>query len=520
MIKPLFLFSLALLFPRAGAQGKVPQKVGAKALTTSQPKATTSPSSLQLPSKEAVAHLKKALLEILARKAFQAVRFGFVLREVGDPQSIFAHNGRMGFMTASNMKLVSSATALQVLGPLHRFETQFVALGTQRDKVWEGDLEILGSGDPTFGAKAFCKKGSTEVFDGLIAALKKKGISEIRGDILGVDDVQPDEIMGLGWDWSYQADWYAAQVSGLCFNENCIDLLFSGTELGKPLLYRLDPKTSYVTILNKTRVIPAGKDYEVYFHRGRGTNVITLSGTFPLGITNKRDWGSVENPTAFCATICKEALERSGIRVLGKARDRDELQGYTEASPRSILFTHTSPTVAEIVFSLNKRSQNLYAEQLVRLAGKARGGDGSMRSARKTAKEVLKQLGVSTTQFFMADGSGLSRLNLVKPRLLAGLLAGMWKSKNREPFLASLPIAGKDGTLRRRFPPGHPAHLRVHAKTGFINKVIALSGYIPRRNKPPLVFSILVNDFFAPSSKILKGVDDLVATLCKLAGDA
>ena len=516
MMNLLFLLFLALFLPQVCAQEVAP----ATSSAASKPGVSSTRRTLQLPSKEAVATLEKTLQGILARKAFESVRFGFVLREVEDPKPLFAHNGGMGFMTASNMKLVSSATALQVLGPQYRFATKFVALGTQQGKVWEGDLEILGSGDPTFGAKAFCKKKVTEVFDGLVAALKKRGVSEIRGDILGVDDVQPDEIMGLGWDWSYHADWYAAQVSGLCFNENCIDLLFSGTELGKPLQFRLDPETSFVTILNKTRVIPAGKGYEVFFHRGLGTNVITLSGTFPLGKKNKRDWGSVENPTAFCATVCKETLERAGIRVRGKARDRDELLGYTEASPRILLYTHNSPTLAEIVFSLNKRSQNLYAEQLVRLAGKAQGGDGSMRDARRTVEKVLSQLGVSTKQFFMADGSGLSRLNLVKPRLLAGLLAGMWKSKNRGPYFASLPIAGKDGTLRRRFPLGHPAHLRVHAKTGFINKVISLSGYIPRKNKPPLVFSILVNDFFAPNAKITKGVDDLVATLCRLAGDA
>ncbi len=475
--------------------------------------------TLQLPSRGAIAALEKELKEILARKPFRFVRLGFVLREPGDPKPLLSHNGSMGFMTASNMKLISSATALEVLGPKHRFSTQFVALGKQKGKVWDGDLEIIGSGDPTFGARAFCKKSVTEVFDGLILALKRRGISEIRGDILGVDDVQPDEIMGLGWDWSYHADWYAAQVSGLCFNENCLDFLFSGKELGKPLEFRMEPDTSYVTVLNRTRVVPAGQAFEVFFHRGLGTNVITLSGTFPLGKKKKRDWASVENPTGFCASVCKESLERAGIRVAGKARDRDELEGYKESLSKTVLETHLSPPLAEIVFSLNKRSQNLYAEQLVRMAGKARGGDGSMVDARRTVNEVLNRLGVSTKQFFMADGSGLSRLNLVKPKLLAALLAGMWKSKNRKTFFRSLPIGGKDGTLRRRFPLGHPGYLRVHAKTGYISKVIALSGYITRKGKEPLVFSILVNDFFASNAKILKGVDDLVAAICRLSGE-
>jgi D-alanyl-D-alanine carboxypeptidase/D-alanyl-D-alanine-endopeptidase (penicillin-binding protein 4) len=507
-MNPFFFFLLFLLqSPNQTSSRPVP----APSVVSSRP-------ALQLPSLEAKKELEKTLKEVLARKAFRFARVGFVLRSIRDSHPLFSHNGRMGFMTASNMKLVSSATALQVLGPKHHFETKFFALGKKQGGIWEGDIEILGSGDPTFGAKAFCKKNVTEVFDGLIAALKKEGISEIRGDVLGVDDVQPDEIMGLGWDWSYQADWYAAQVSGLCFNENCMDFLFSGTELGKPLGFRLEPETSYITVRNKTQVVPAGKGYEVIFHRGLGTNVITLSGTFPLGKKNKRDWGSVENPTGFCAQVCKESLERKGIRVRGRARDRDELEGYREGDSKKLLYVHRSPSIAEIVFSLNKRSQNLYAEQLVRMAGKARGGDGSMRAARRTAKEVLTQLGVSTEQFLMADGSGLSRLNLVKPRLLAGLLAGMWKSENRNVFLNSLPIAGVDGTLKRRFPKGHPGYMRVHAKTGFINKVIALSGYIPRRAKDPLVFSILVNDFFAPHAQIIQGVDDLVAAICRLAG--
>lgn len=470
-----------------------------------------------MPDGPAVAELQRELGRVLEDPALRFARLGFRLQEITAAGPLLAHNDAMGFMPASNMKLISSAVALSVLGPGFRYETKLVGHGTQRGDVWVGDLVLVGSGDPTFGTRAFEQQGCTAPFVRMAEALAKAGIATVQGRVLGDDSVHPDEIMGRGWDWSYHADWYAAQLSGLCFNENCVDFLFTPANAGQPPLVRLEPPTSYVEVVNRVRCV-RDKDTEVVFRRALGTNRITLGGTFPAAGEPKRDWGSVHNPTAFAATVLRETLLRNGIRVLGRAADADDVPNWKEAGAARVLYVHRSSPISEILVSLQKRSQNLYAEQVVRTAARKEGGEGSMAGARKVALRVLRSLGVPTRGLVMADGSGLTRLNLVQPRQLTALLAAMWRHEHREFYLASLPVAGVDGTLRRRFPAGAAARGRVRAKTGYISRVVALSGYVPRRGADPLVFSILVNDFQAETAKIKALVDRLVNRTAALAG--
>ena len=469
---------------------------------------------------EVARELRAALDELLADEAMRGTRFGFCLRDPAQQKPLLEHRADEGYITASNMKLISSAVALDVFGPEHVFETRLVGRGEIVDGVLRGDLLLVGSGDPTLGARRFEPAGATAPFVRMAAALKKRGISKITGRVLGDDSVLPDEIMGLGWDWAYHADWYAAQIGGLCFNENCIDVVFDGAAVGEAPRIRLDPETEYVRVDNRVRCV-AEKARGVHWTRGLGNNRITLRGTLLVTTEGKRDWGSVHNPTAYAATVLRETLIREGIEVLGNAGDLDEVEPDGPArgddGARTVLAKHTSPPMAKILHGLNKRSQNLYAEQLPRLAAKLRGGDGSMASVRRLTRSFLTAQGCDLGRFVMADGSGLSRLNLVEPRQLAALLVGMRKHEHFSIWYESLPIAGVDGTLRRRFRGENPARGKVRAKTGYVGRVVGLSGYVPRQGSAPWVFSILVNDFVVSSSRIKALVDRFIGRICVLS---
>ena len=539
------------------------------------------------------AQLAEALATLRRSPCFELGRLGVVVLEPRDGRVLAQLNPRMGFMTASNMKLISSAVALQVLGPEFRYKTRLVGRGKRNGSSFDGDLILVGSGDPTFGAQKFEKTGCTAPFVRMARKLRELGLVEISGRILGDDAVHPDEVMGRGWDWSYHADWYAAQVGGLCFNENCVDFIFDGTSPGKAPKLRLEPPTRYVEVENRLRCVSANRS-NVVFARTLGGNRITLTGTFAAKSRGKRDWGSVHNPTAYAATVLRETLIANGISVGGTAGDLDEPAANPRASSRASgstgggsrgsdheassatgapvpaiahrvriapgsadrgahvengsadsrirvrdarivdrrserarssgverwveLHVERSAPMADILEQLNKRSQNLYAEQVVRTAAKAKGGDGGFQSAQKTALAVLAELGVETKGLRMADASGLTRLNLVQPLQIAQLLRGMLGSEHAELYLGTLPIAGVDGTLRRRFSGCEHAKGRVRAKTGYISRVVALSGYVPRKGADPLVFSILVNDFVASTNDVKRAVDRFVDELARLCG--
>jgi len=462
----------------------------------------------------AVRKVEAALSRLEGTRALRHARLGFWLQAVDEEAPLAQRRGTEGFLPASNLKLISSAVALLVHGRAFRYHTKLEAHGPIEGGRLRGDLVLVGDGDPTLGALAFSKEGQTAVFERMAASLKKAGILEVSGDVLGLDDCQPDEIMGEGWDWSYQSDWYAAQISGLCFNENCIDLIFDGTAEGMAPRIRLEPDTEYVTIRNKVRCRSGGPK-GVFYRRRRGTNRILVTGSLSPKTRGKRDWASVENPTAFAATVLAETLVRSGVKVRGKALDADESEGWKRGKPLLTVHDHPSPTMGEILVSMNRRSQNLYAEEVLRSAARLRLGEGSMKAARRAAEAVLRGLGLDTEGLHLADGSGLSRLNRVEPRHLGRLLVAMAGRPEGAFYRSTLPAPG-EGTLRRRFGGGSPARGRLRAKTGTLSRVVALSGYFEREGRAPMAFVILVNGFLAPSSEVRAAVDRFLEEILRL----
>ncbi len=455
------------------------------------------------------------LEQFVSDPALSGARVGVLVKDLATGEVRHEHDSDRGFMTASNMKLVSSATALLTLGPDFRFRTTLIGTRAVHEGTLDGDLVLVGSGDPTLGGRSEGKNPAA-VFERLVDHMvKEHGLRRVTGRILGDDDCQPDEIMGEGWSWGYQGDAYAAQVSGLCFAENIAAAYLSGNAPGEVAKVSIVPATSYITITNQAVTSEPGGRTTFWSNRARATNRVTIGGRVPADASGLRERFSVENPTAYAAHVLRETLIAKGVRVDGPSLDADELKERPERyGDETLLATHESAPNRDMLIVLNKISQNLYAEQMIRAASRATVGQAGMRAASAHAKSALEKIGVDTKGMRIADGSGLTRLNLVKPAQLAALLEGMWKHEHKDVWLTTLPIAGVDGTLGRRFRDTK-AKGRVRAKTGYISSVVALSGYALRKNEnaKPIVFSILVNNFTCPTSATKAAVDRFVVSL-------
>ena len=445
--------------------------------------------------------LNKELDQIYSDPAFETANWGVVIQSLKTGQYLYRRNENKGFMPASNMKLYTTAAALIKLGPDYQYKTDLLTNGITKNGVLEGDLIIRGSGDPSITGRYY-EDDPLAVFHAWIDSLKAYGVTKINGRIIGDDNYFEDEIMGAGWSWDDQSNYYAAQISALSFNDNCVDINFTpASKLGEPAEFILRPNTKYVRIFNQVETVRSGLSRGLRFNRKRAFNDVTIVGSITINSKSRWNWFSVENPTLFFVFVFRELLEQEGLLVTGKAYDIDSLAAFNyEPDSLSVLATYYSPFLSELVTTINKKSQNLYAELLLRTLGKHFTDIGDGRHGVEVVKEVLSQFGADPNKFGMVDGSGLSRKNLVTPIQTSILLRGMKNSSMSEHFYESLSIAGVDGTIRNRMK-NTAAENNVRAKTGSLSRAKALSGYVTTKDGELLSFVMMVNNYTVPSSR-------------------
>jgi D-alanyl-D-alanine carboxypeptidase/D-alanyl-D-alanine-endopeptidase (penicillin-binding protein 4) len=449
-----------------------------------------------LTKEDAVSKLRAELDYLFSDPSFANAHWGVAIQSLKNGELLYLHNENKGFMPASNMKLFTTAAALLKLGPNYIFNTRVYYSGTlSSDGVLQGDVIIRGCGDPTI-CERYAAGNATKVFQGWADSLAARGIRRVTGRIIGDDNYFGDEILGAGWSWDYESDYYAAQISALSFNDNCMDIFFMpGDSLGAPSSFQLRPASKFVSVINKVITADRDKGTTINYNRSRGGNKVFCTGTIFIGEKEKHDWFSVENPTLFAADVFRDILKSEDIEVSGEATDIDDLNSYSYlADSDHELAGYSSPHLSEIVTTVNKVSQNLYAELLLRVVGKEIGGEGRASMGARVAKSDFTAMGIDTAQLEMVDGSGLSRLNLVTPMSVVKLLTYMRRFPGYEAFYNSLPIAGVDGTIRNRMV-GTAAQGNVRAKTGYVDKARALSGYATTKDGEELAFSVIVNNY-------------------------
>jgi serine-type D-Ala-D-Ala carboxypeptidase/endopeptidase (penicillin-binding protein 4) len=445
--------------------------------------------------------------------AFAHAHWGVVVRSLSTGETVYRRNGEKLFIPASNVKLITGATALEALGPDFRHRTEIAAAGAVQGGVLRGDLLVRAGGDPTISAR-FHADARTP-FRAWADSLRSRGVVRIAGAIVAIDDYFDDVPYGRGWTWDDLHRAYSAPIAGLQLDEGSFRLqLFPGRVVGAPALVSLDPPTGHVRVLNHAVTVAAGQAAHLAFGYDEA-DMLVVTGQVPHDTIALEVSVAVREPVRYFVTVLRETLREAGIQVDGPALVWGDREEQAATPPRyAPLFVHHSAPLREIIPAFMKPSQNQMAEMVLKTLGRELRGEGSAAAAGEVIDSMFAAWQLPPERLLLADGSGLSRYNFTSPDLLLALLERMTHSPNWDVWYPSLTIAGIDGTLRNRMRDT-PAEANVHAKTGTLANVRALSGYVTTADGERLIFSMIVNGHALTAADADRLVD---ATLARLAG--
>ncbi len=456
--------------------------------------------ALSLPTVAVGGEPEDGLRAFLRDPAIRGARVGILVEDLASGERLLAHRADRALVPASNQKLLISAAALAHWGPSHRFETPVMIDGEiDPEGVLRGSLWVVGRGDPSHVSETLWK---------LAEQVRLWGVSEIRGGI-GVDASYFDSLR-FHPDWgppSAHTDHPPTGAFAVNYSSFRVDVI-GGAEVGAPARIRVAPDTSYFRARSHAVTIERARRLQLELAPlpdGSGERVL-VKGAFPLGSRPLTYWRAVSMPSRYAAAVLRTQLEAQGVRVSGPIR---LARLPTTATP---LFHFRGISVGEIVWKLNKYSNNFIAEQLIKkLGAEVYGSPGTWEKGGRALAEYLRGIGIADRQGVIADGSGLSRRNRVSPETLVGVLRRAARSFEFGPeFLASLPLGRLDGTLEDRMEDGA---VSVRGKTGHLRRVSSLSGILPGEAGRWVAFAILVNGARGNRLDVDAAIDALVEAL-------
>lgn len=450
-----------------------------------------------------------------ARQAFWGIR----IVDLKTGSVVYSRNEDNFFVPASNAKLFATSLALLRLGADHRFVTRLAADAEPDASGTVKGLRLIGGGDPNLSGRVLPYQhkatgtNSLTVIDEFADSLLARGVRRVDGPIAGDDSAFDWQPFGEGWSVDDPTWGYGAPVSAIALNDNMFSLFVApGQALGDPAAISLSPKLEHLTIHNKART---GEETELSYSRYPGSSELIVTGTIASGSVPVRQTLAVDDPALFAAEALREALARRGIEVPGHVTSIHCLTGQElPVTPAVNLVQRKSLPLLESLRVINKVSQNLHAEMLLREVARVRTGRGSAKAGLKELQDFLGEIGIDENQYRFEDGSGLSRLTLVTPRTVSKLLMYMYETEYRDAWISTLPIGGEDGSLASRFNRMTGAS-NVRAKTGSLSHISTLSGYAKNRQGRELAFSVLVNNFNSGSAVIQKVIDRIALELTK-----
>ncbi len=406
------------------------------------------------------AELRHLIDSLTTQPEFRNAQWGVLIVNPRTGDTLYSKNAGKLFMPASNMKIITSAAALTLLGPEYTYKTTFLTNGEVRDSLLDGDLLVIGRGDPTVSDRM--RVLATTVMDALADSVRAHGIRQIGGSLARVGNAFPDSIYGSGWSWDDLGEYYGAGVDELIFNEGMAP--------------------------TKLRPLPDTVRDSLYS-------------------------GPARDPAKAYLDALKDALVRKGITVDAGVRDSI----LPTPIKMDTLFVLTSPPLRDILPALMKKSQNQIAEIMLRTIGLERAGVGTADTARKIVAQQLLAWGVQPDGFMIRDGSGLSDNDLLTPETIVRVLDRIQRDTAFASYYNAMPIAGVDGTIDKRMK-GTPAEGNVRAKTGTLTKARNLSGYVTTADGERLIFSVLANNTTTPGSMVTGVADQIGAALAAYRG--
>ncbi|MBI5083951.1 MAG: D-alanyl-D-alanine carboxypeptidase/D-alanyl-D-alanine-endopeptidase [Acidobacteria bacterium] len=465
--------------------------------------------------------LDESVEAILATPVARKATWGVHVVDLATGRTLYARNAGVPFTPASNTKLFSTALALVRLGPEYRFETKVLGAAPDPAGRIQGDLRLIGGGDTTLSARIVpYQKGPIEgdPLHGLAALADEvlaRGVRFVAGNVVGDDTLWPWQPYPDGWAAGDLAWEYGAAVSALTLNDNAISITVRpGKTPGAPAEVSVRPPVEHFTF-HVTLKTEAGAERKINFDRAPGSSVVEISGTVPPNSPAVSQLIAVEDPARFAAEAFIMLLRARGITVGGTARAAHRAAGQRYApAAGTVLARRLSPPLLEIARVVDKVSQNLHAEILLREVGRVRRGEGTAAAGQKEMEEFLVGLGIEKLDFSLEDGSGLSRRTLISPTAITSLLRYMDQSPHGDAFWSLLPAAGEDGTLSARFR-GVEGASTIRAKTGTISHVAALSGYTGPNGSRRLAFSIIANGATGPAADIRALIDRIAIAVMR-----
>jgi D-alanyl-D-alanine carboxypeptidase/D-alanyl-D-alanine-endopeptidase (penicillin-binding protein 4) len=422
------------------------------------------------------------------------------------------YNSEISLIPASVMKIVTSSAALELLGPDYTFKTTVGYTGTlnKRNGVLKGNIIIHGGGDPALGSKYFTDHYSN-FLNNWVSEIKKLGIKKIRGKVI-TDDSYYDYLPVPGkWIWEDIGNYYGAGAYGLSVYDNIYEIHFkTSSDNTVPSMKEIIPNECRSELSDF--LISSGTTDEGYVFAAPYSTAGWIAGTIPVDQQDFVLKASITDPPLFLAKLFNERLKAFGIKITGEPNSLRLEHNYQAAKVFPITET-VSPSLSEIVTVLNHESVNLFAEHLLKELGKKFKNSGSTASGTQVIYEFLKKSGIETNGAFIEDGSGLSPLNSLNTRALVKLLVFLRnKGKYFDEFYASLPDAGKNGTMKNNFTdPVFESRLR--AKSGSMTRVRSFAGYFTTVSGKKMVFSIIINNYSGPSKIITTAIEENIKDL-------
>ena len=449
------------------------------------------------PVSASAADLAESLQRIIDDPALVRAHVGLAVQIAETGEVLFENEAEKRFVPASNTKIVTAAVALDALGPDHRWTTRLVADGPVRDGVLAGDLWVVGGGDPLL---------SRTDLSGWIQSLRDAGIRRIDGDLVGDDRVFEEGQWGEGWMWDDLFGGWAAGVSGLQLHPNTVRAwLIPGRELGDAARIELRGASPPLPIDNRVRTGAPGSEIRLHFLPPPEGGDVRLEGWVPVGPDSVPLYLATPHPTLYLLDYLSDRLTDGGIEVSGAVRRAAGLEG--PSAPGWTAEFRSEP-LSEVIADMLKPSDNQVAETVLRTLGREAGDGGSAEAGIEVVEETLAAWGIEPGAVSLADGSGLSGYNNLTPNAMVRLLRAMWRHPDFPIFEAAMPVAGVDGTLRRRLL-GTPGESNVKAKTGSLSSVRALSGYLRDGAGETLIFSLILNGYDSPGD-VAVALEDLL----------
>ena len=451
---------------------------------------------------------EKSFARFTADSSMDHSVISFCLKDAETGSTVFESNSGSSLIPGSVLKIITSAVALEILGPDHTFKTVFGYSGktTPRSGKLDGNIIIKGGGDPALGSENFI-----EHYDGFadkwVSEITKTGIKRINGRVITDDSYFDYRPVPSKWLWEDAGNYYGAGAYGLSVFDNTYAIHFNTTDtVHAPLITGIYPEECRYVLTN--RLTAAGTQDKGFVFAAPYTETASMEGTIPSGSEDFILKASIPDPPLVMAKIIDRKLRDSGIMITGQPTTTRMALIPTENFVR--VYETVSPPLKDIIRVLNHESINLYAEHLVKELGRTSRNRGTTEDGLSVIMGFLKEKGLYRGGLFMEDGSGLSPLNTVTSEQIVEVLRYIKReSRYFDDYISSFPDPGKEGTLRNYFrDPIFASALK--AKSGSMTRVRAYAGYLTTMSGKNLVFCIIVNNFDGPSRAVVAHIEEIL----------